>query len=297
MSPTVLRRLLLVLVVALAAWGGLVLRHRGRTDAPAGLTLPALSPDQVDDVTLGEGPEAVRLHRTGAAWTVNGLPASTGAVAAWLGAARDTSAESELIARSSGPHARLGLDSATARRLTVRAAGATLLDLYVGTRGPEFEGFYVRPVGEAASYVLRGDFAEGLARAADEWREKTVAGVAAGAIGSVMVRLGRSSMTLARTGGRWTLAGAPADSGKVAKYLGQFAEIRAAGFPGATDSLDFTSAERELVLQAPNGRMLESLVFDSTESGAFWVRTGDGVVYRLDGATVDRLTTGIGVVR
>lgn len=65
MSPTVLRRLVVVLVVALAAWGGLVLRNKGRTDAPAGLTLPALAPDQVDDVTLGDGPEAVRLHRTG----------------------------------------------------------------------------------------------------------------------------------------------------------------------------------------------------------------------------------------
>ena len=297
MSPAVLRRLVLVLVVALVAWGGLVLRNRGRTDAAAGLTLPALAPDQVDDVTLGQGPDAVQLHRTGTAWTVNGFPASAGAVAAWLATARDTSAESELIARSSGPHARLGLDSATARRLTVRAGGVTLLDLYVGARGPEFEGFYVRPVGDAASYLLRGAFAEGLARAADEWREKMVAGVPASGIGGVTVRLGRSSITLARTAGRWTLAGAPADSVKVARYLGQFAEIRAAGFPGATDSMDFSSAERELVLQAPDGRTLESLAFDSTESGAFWVRTGDGVVYRLDGATVDRLTTALGVVR
>ena len=50
-------------------------------------------------------------------------------------------------------------------------------------------------------------------------------------------------------------------------------------------------------MQGPDGRTLESLTFDSTESGAFWVRTGTGVVYRLDGATADRLTTAVGAVR
>lgn len=299
MSPTVLRRIALVLVVALAGWGALVLRNRNRTDAPAGLALPALPPAQVDDVILGAGAGQVHLVRGAAGWTVNGFPAAGPAVTAWLAAARDTLAQSELIARSAAPHARLGLDSATARRLTVRAGGQVLLDLLIGSRGPEFEGFYVRPATAPASYMLRGEFAEGLARGVDEWREKTILALAGERMGGVTVRLGRSVLPLVRSGGRWTVAGAPVDSAKVARYLGQFADVRAAGFPSAAeaDSLDFAAPEREVVVLGTDGRPLETLTLDSTASGGFWLRTAAGVVYRVDGATANRLTTALATLR
>lgn len=291
MSAAMLRRIILILAVAVLVWGGLALMKRSRTDSPAGLALPALPPSDVGQVFLGRGADTVLLTNAGSKWTVNGVPASQGAIAAFLLAASDSTARSELIARSANPHARLGVDTAQARRFTVTVAGKAVLDLLVGNRGPDFEGFYVRRPDEDAVYLLRGDFAEALARGMDEWRDREILAIAADSIGGITVRLGRENFSVARSAGRWTVGGAPGDSIKVARYLAQFGDVRASGYPDPAqlEALSFSPPEREVALLAPDGRTLERLELDSTEA-AFWLRNAAGVVYRIDRATADRLT-------
>lgn len=291
MSAVMLRRIILILAVAVLVWGGLALMSRSRTDSPAGLAMPALPPSEVEEVFLGRGADTVRLTNSGSRWAVNGVPASQGAITAFLLAASDSTARSELIARSANPHERLGVDTAQARRLTVTVAGRPALDLLVGNRGPDFEGFYVRRPDEDAVYLLRGDFAEALARGVEEWRDREILAVAADSIGGITVRLGRETYSVARSGRGWTVGGAPGDSIGIARYVAQFGDVRASGFPDPAQLAvpSFDPAEREVALLAPDGRMLERLEFDSTEA-AFWLRNAAGVVYRIDRATADRLT-------
>jgi hypothetical protein len=299
MSAAVLRRIAMVVLVAVLVWGALALFNRRRTDAPDGLPLPAVDVGTVEEIRFGGTTDTARVVRDSSGWSVNGYRASSDVVLGFLGALRDSSNRSELIARSTTPHARLGLDSATARHVTVRAGGKVVLDLLVGSRGPEFEGFYVRRPGEAPSFLLRGRFAEELGRSADDWREKTIAAIGADSITGVTVRLGRSTLTLAKGANGWTLGGSPADSAKVARYLGGFASLRAEGFPDPQDlaSITFSPAEREVALLGPGGRPLETLTFDSAATGAFWVRTAEGVIYRVSPAVADRVTTGVGAVK
>jgi hypothetical protein len=292
-SPQVLKRIALLLGVALLIWGALVLYARTRRDEAGGLALGRLAPVEVSEVTFRKGADTVHLVRQGGDWTVNGLPATARGVTTFLTALGDTTARSEVVAQSRGSHARLGVDSSTGRRLTIIVAGKPAVDLWIGNRGPDFEGFYVRPDGSDVVYLLRGTFAELTAQGVPEWREKQFVAIPADSVGKVDVGRGRSRWTLVRGAAGWTIAGRPADSTKVARFLGQFGGLRASGFPepAEMDSVDFSRPDRTLSLSTAEGRTLISLVFDSTHAGAFWVRRADGgPVYRVDQRLADLVT-------
>ncbi len=293
MSPKVLQRIALVLVFALGLWLALHFFSTGQRDDAGRLTLPALTPAGVDRISLVGKADSVILVKQERGWTVNGAPASAKAVQEFLDAAHDTSAGSELTAQSTASHARLGVDSASGRRLTISGAGAPLLDLVVGNRGPELNGFYVRRAGAADVYLLRGPFAETFARGESDWRERQLAEVKSDSIARVEVQRGKVHWTLTRSGTSWSLDGHPADSTKVARYLASFGDLRAAGFPDRMelDSISFAAPERAVTVTSTGGGVILSLVFDSTASGAFWVRPASGgPVYRLDGRTTALVT-------
>ncbi len=293
MSPKVVQRIALVLVLSVGLWLALrVIGTRARDDAGR-LSLPSLTPGDVDKITLVGAGDTVRLARQGDRWQANGFPASLQAVKEFLAAAGDSSAESELIAQSASSHARLGVDSVTGRRVAIEGGGKPLLDLVVGNRGPDFNGFYVRRSGELAVYLLRGRFAELLVPGQDQWRDRQVASIPADSIARIDVVRGKSRWSLNRAGKAWTVGAVPADSAKVARLLAQFGDIRATGFPDRAelDSLDFMAPERSLTLSDAAGQPLLALVFDSTASGAFWIRpVAGGPVYRLDGRTTELMT-------
>ncbi len=293
MSPKVLQRIALVLVFALGLWLALHFFSAGQRDDAGRLTLPALAPAGVDRISLVGKADSVILVKQGRGWSVNGAPASAKVVQEFLAAAHDSSAGSELIAQSTASHARLGVDSLSGRRLTIAGAGTIVLDLVVGNRGPELNGFYVRRAGAADVYLLRGQFAEMFARAESDWRDRQLAELQPDSITQVEVQRGKVRWTLSRSGTSWSLGGHPADSTKVARYLAIFGDVRAAGFPDRAelDSISFAAPERAITVTGPGGQVMLSLVFDSTASGAFWVRsTSGGPVYRLDGRTTALVT-------
>lgn len=293
MSSRVLLRLAVALGVALLAWVGLtLLRGRSRDDAGR-LALPPLSAATVSRIRLAGATDTAVLARVDDGWQVNGLPASSRAVTEFLAAAGDSTAQSEMTSESAASHARLGVDSASGKRLTIAdTSGDTLVDLIVGNRGPEFNGFYVRRAGAAEVYLLRGQFAEWLARGVSDWRDKQVATLRPDAVARIEVRLGRAGWALARSGAGWTIGRLGADSTRVARLLAQLGDVRALGFPDRAeqDSIDFRTAERSLAITDAAGASLLALELDSTPSGAFWARAASGAVYRLDARTAALLT-------
>jgi hypothetical protein len=293
MSPQVLKRIALLLAAALLVWGALAVYGRSRRDETGGLTLGRLAAAEVSEIAFRRGTDSVRLVRQGGEWLVNGFPASTRGVTTFLTSLGDSTARSEMVAQSRGSHVRLGVDSSSGRRLTITVAGKPVVDLWIGNRGPDFEGFYVRPEGSDAVYLLQGTFAELTTQGVPEWREKEFVALGADSIGKVEVGRGRHRWSLIRGSGGWSIGGQVADSTKVARFLGQFAGLFASGFPGPAemDSIDFDPPDRTLTLSAPGGRSLLALVFDSTHTGAFWVRrVAGGPVYRLDQRIADRMT-------
>jgi hypothetical protein len=293
MSAKVLQRIALALALALGLWLSLNLFAGRKRDDAGRLTLPALSAGTVDRISLVGAGDSVLIVKQGDAWLVDGLPASAKAVQEFLGASGDSTAESELTAQSTTSHARLGVDSVAGRRLTVAGGGTPLLELVVGNRGPDLEGFYVRRAGAVQVYRLRGRFAEMLARREGDWRDRQLAGVKADNIAKVEVQRGKARWTMTRSGAAWVIGNRPADSTKVARFLSIFGDLRATGFPDRSelDSIKFAPPERSITLSGATGQTILALVFDSTPSGAFWVRpTAGGPVYRLDGRATSLVT-------
>lgn len=293
MSPKLLQRLATALVVLVLLWLSLTFLRGRQRDDDGRLRLPVLSERGTARIRLASAADSIVISRQAGGWQVNGMPASSRAVQEFLAAASDSTATSEVAAQSPASHARLGVDTVAGRRLTVAdSAGATLLDLVVGNRGPEFNGYYVRRAGAPEVYLLRGSFAELLARGENDWRDRQVADLKPDAVARIEVRLGPGGWTLARAGSGWTIGTAAADSTRVARLLAQLGDLRAVGFPDRVelDSIDFGHPERSLTVLNAAGDSLLALVLDSTTSGAFWVRSAGGAVYRMDGRTTGLVT-------
>ncbi len=293
MSPVLLRRLAAILIVALVVWAGLARLRRSQTDRSIGVQLPALTPGATDTIRYAGPADTIVLARHEANWTVNGFPAARPVVTAFFRAVTDSSTRSELVAESAASHARLGVDSLKATHLTVRGGGATLLDLSFGSRGPDFDGFYVRQGEDPRVFLLRGTFANLTVQSLEEWRDKVMLAAAADSIGAVEVDRGRTHWRVERDGAGWRLAGAgAADSVKVRHYLTTFVSVPATGFPTAAqvDSAPFAPAERRVQLFGRGGAVLGRMDLDSMPWG-WMVRTTDGPGrYKLDQRTVEQLT-------
>jgi hypothetical protein len=285
MSSKVLLRIALVLMIALAAWALLAVLRRAATDSPVTFLLPHMAADSVETIEYLGRQDTIRLARQGEHWTVNGHPAAPKVVEAFFRAMADTTARSELVAQSAESHARLGVDSAAGKHLTVSGGGKKLLDIWFGSRGPDFEGFYVRHAGDNQVFLLRGTFADLTVQPLDDWREKQVLTLATDSVARIDVVRGKQSYSLARSGSAWTFAkGSAADSARVARFLTLFKELRATGFPTTSqaDSAKFAPAERKVTLFGAAGQPRAVLSLDSLPS-VFVLRIGDGgELYTLD---------------
>jgi uncharacterized protein DUF4340 len=290
MSSRMLLRIMLVLAVAIAAWGGLALLRRSSGDVTVGLALPRVRPDSAESISYVGPQDTVRLQRAGKGWTVNGHPAAPKVVETFFRSFADTSMRSELVAQSAESHGRLGVDSAAGKHLTVQGGGKTLLDLWFGNRGPDFEGFYVRQAGDNRVFLLRGTFADLTVQPLEDWRDRQVLTLLPDSVSRVEVMRGKQSYTLTRSGTLWNLArGGAADSTKVVRWLGLFRELRATSFPNPAqaDSAKFAPAERSVKLYGASGQPLASLALDSLPS-TFVMRVNDEAdLYTLDQRMTD----------
>jgi hypothetical protein len=282
MTRTQLIRAAAVLSAALVVWGVVELLTRGIGDETkvAELT-PGVNAQLVESVTIapaGTGEEAIRIERQGAGWLVNGYAASTEAVDGFLTELAKP-LTGELVARSASSHARMGVDSANGRLVSVRQGGATVAALVVSREGRSWETVFARPEQKNEVYLVRGSVASMFGRKLADWRDKRIVAVEPDSIGRVEIERGRSRTVLTRGDSAWSFAdGQRADSGAVARLVGEFRALVAQGdafaSPAQGDSIDFSRPERRVTLSARDGRPLAAIVLDSTASG-FWVRRDD----------------------
>jgi Domain of unknown function (DUF4340) len=291
MSKRALLRTLAVLGALVVLWGGFALFQKSMSDAPVTLVLPKLTIADVDRIELTRPTDTIRLLRSAGAWTVNGHPADQSAVADFVGALADSSATSELIARSASSHGRLGVDS-TGRRIVFAKGDQVLLDVVAGSDTRSYQSTYLRRDSEPEVYLYRGKLATFTNRALDQWRNRQIASVKRDDIDRIEIGHGSRTVTIARADSGWTVGHARADSAAVGRLLTALADIRAISFatPAQTDSLDFTKPRLRLTVLGHGADTLLALVADSAASG-YWVRrAGSTEAYQVDFWRMNQLT-------
>jgi uncharacterized protein DUF4340 len=298
MSPSQLRIIMIGLVALLVLWGGSELLSRGSDRMTGSLALAVVPDSLVDSITLIKGRDSILLTRDkGTTWSVNGHRAAVSAVSDLLHALKDTT-RPELVAQDPSSFARLSVDSATGRWVTLRGRGKERLALVVGGRGPDYQSLYVRRPGDRHVYLWRGQLAALVDRGADDWRDKRIAALEPDSIGGLEVERGTDRYALRRTGKTWALSVGKVDSAAVARYLERLRAIMAQGFvaPHEADSVRAARAKtRRLLVRGARGDVLLSLAFDSTTTG-YLVRHLAGVggegatIYRMNSWDVDGVT-------
>jgi hypothetical protein len=291
MSAKALLRALVTLGALVVLWGAFVLFRGSFSDTATRLTLPALSPDEVDAIEIVAAAETLRFARSGAAWTVNGAAADAEQVRKLVAAVADSAVTSELVARNPASHARLGVDSA-GRRLVLRKGGDALLDLVIGSPGGGFLSVYARQADADEVYQVRGSLGGMVGRDAASWRDRRIAALVADSVGRIAIRHGAVETVLARAGDAWLVGEAPADSGAVRRLLGALADITAIGFASAAedDSLDFETPDRRLTVFGRGADTLLDLLVDSTQAGFRARAVPRPDVFQLDFRRVHELT-------
>ncbi|HYX81577.1 MAG TPA: DUF4340 domain-containing protein [Gemmatimonadales bacterium] len=289
-------KLLAGVVAALLAFWGITALLPSRTDrASADFRIPRVAVDSVTTITITTPVDTIALARAAnrGAWTVNGLAASRAKVEDLIGTFGEP-VRPELVAHSRTSFARLGVDSTASRRLRVFDRQRVLVDLIVSAKGVGFEGTFVRLPGDSAVYSWSGRLGELVRRTFDDWRDNVIAQVTTDSVRRIDVTRGARRYSLTRNGGRWFLAGTPADSGATVRLVDAFKTVTASGFPTRAQ-LDSAfrpkdRIERHVALYGNAGAPLLALDFDST-SGAFWVRrAGNETIYRLNSWEADQLT-------
>lgn len=298
MSASTLLRGLALLAALLIVWGALRVFRGGVGDTPTGLEVPRLTAADVDRVLI-EAADTARIERAAAGWAVNGHEAAADKVTDLISAITDTGLSTELVARSAGSHARLGVDSASGRRVRFLKGDRVLLDLVLGNQGRAYQTAYVRRAGEDEVYLLRGRLAAIVDADVDGWRDRRIGGVTGDSVFGLRLERGGRATALTRAEGGWRLGGAPADSAAVAQLLSRLAEITASGFAteAQADSLDFDRPDRRLVVTGSRGDTLLGLAFDSAAGGIWARRLTGGPVFRLDSWRFDELTPADSVFR
>lgn len=280
-------------VMGLALLWGLSRLLTSGTDRPgANFRLPSVAPDSVDTITVTTRAETVVVTRVPSGWTVNGFAAATMAVQELFAALQDTS-RPEVVARSSGSYARLGVDTPNARHLTITGDGRSLLDLMVSEQQPDAGGAYVRKAADSAVYTWPGRLGQIVRRAVDDWRDKVIATLIPDRVERVTIERGQRRHSIWRRDSAWAFTtGSPADSAAVARLLERFRTVTASGFPTRPqlDSAFRGPVERRVSLLASSDSLLVALEFDSTATGFWTRRSGGDTVYRMALWEADQLT-------
>jgi hypothetical protein len=291
MSTEQLKRLAISLGILLLLWASLSFLRRSGGDRVDGFRPTRFDRTAVTAIVIAKPPASVTLARNGTEWTVNGMPAAPEQVDQLLADLVDSTATGEVVAENRSSHARLGIDSASAKRVTVRAGDAVLLTYLVGNRGSSYESVYLRREHEDRVYQVKSRLAEAAERPVDDWRDKRILTLASDRISGVDVTRGRSSYSVDRAASGWTLGTVAADSGAVSRWITQLASLSASGFPtpAQADSADFSKPDRSLRIRGRTGQVLGSLAFDSISGGFLVRRDGQATIFRIETYTADQI--------
>jgi hypothetical protein len=299
MTPRQLKRIAIALGAALVLWGLSEVLSGSGDKLGGDFSLPALNQEDVDTVAIYRTSDTIVLaKRSATEWTVNGRPAALDAVES-LFKALSESTVAELAATSRASHSRMGIDSASGKRVRFVKGSRVVAELVVGNRGPGYQGAYVRNAGADEVYLIRGDLPNVVERWVDEWREKRIAEVEPDSVQEIRVERGGRRYSLRRSGTGWEFqGGVAADTGEVRRMLDEYRSLRAGGFPTAAqeDSVDFSRPDRKVVLIGRSGTLLE-LLFDSLGYN-WWAKRSDGeIVYRIDSWRINQLAPADSILR
>lgn len=284
MNPKQLKRILLVLGVAVVLWIVAELLGGKTNDMETAFVLPALQLSAVDEVTLTKPSVTLTLRRVeDTVWTVNGHAASFNEVDELFSALADSS-RAEMVATGATVHGRMGVDSAQGIFVRFMAGEEVLASVVFGKRGRAYNTRYVRLDGEDFVYQYSGPLAGLVDQNEDDWRNKNIVSIEPDSVGSIVANRGSNRFSLVRGEEGWLLGQNEAtDSASVARLLNQYRSLSASGFASEeeADSVEFDRPDARVTLLGIEGDTLTSLVFDSTDA-AFWVREeAGGITYRI----------------
>lgn len=299
MTARQLKRVAAALVAALVLWGLAEVFSGSRDELGGDFSLPTLNREDVDTVVIYRTSDTIVLaKRSAREWTVNGRPAAPDAVES-LFQALSESAVAELAATNRASHSRMGIDSASGKRVRFVKGNRLLAEFLVGNRGPGYQGAYVRNAGADEVYLVRGNLGDVVERYIDEWRDKRIAEIQPDSVQEIRVERGNRRYALRRRDGSWELqSGASADTAQVRRMLDEYRNLRAGGFPTAAqeDSVNFARPDRRVVLIGKSGPLLD-LLFDSLGYN-WWAKKAQGeIVYRIDSWRLNQLVPSDSVLR
>lgn len=294
MSQETLKRLVGALIVALVVWGVMSLASGSgwKAEAPAELSglFTALDDSSSIDVVRFSGPggAGVELRRSGAAWTVDGLPADSAMVARLVSALAEAEV-GELVARNATNHARMGLAGDSTHRMEVEAGDFTGA-LLVGDQGSRYGTTYVRLPDADEVHLVDADLSAPARRPLDDWRSKRIVAVDTAAVARLAVERDGAAYVLERADTTWTFEdGAAADAQAVRSLLGELRDLRADGFLAEGDSVAALPEGGSVVAATADGTTLAAVRVGSGD-GDRWARTeGDATTYRIASYRLDRL--------
>ena len=286
MSDRLLKSLLIVLAVLVAAWAA-VRFLGGDRDEPqsAPFSLGSSATLTFDSVIIASSEDTLRLLRAGEVWTVNGYEAlaETGAS---LKRALEQGNVGPLVSRNPENHERLGVSESAARQMTFYSGGALQLKLFIGRRGRAYDQAYVRRDDEDETYTLRGSLISLASRGVDDWRDKIIVEFDRGMVERVELDYPGESLAVNREDAGWRIepSGAAADSGEVSNMLTLLAGLRAIGFAAdaVADTLSWEPPTGRVRIVGFGGAELGDLVFlDRGDVGAYVRWAGSPVVYTI----------------
>lgn len=276
-----------------AAYGATLLAGGSDGGDGGGPVVRALAPaagEELDSVRIERPGRTTVLRNGDAGWRVDGWPADSGEIAD-LRAALSGGASPELASTNAANHARMGVDSASARRLVLMPREGEPVRLLVGDEGPYAPSAYVRLPGSAEVYLLGGELPRLVRQGGRAWRDRTMVRVDTGRVDALRLRRSGEAWELRRRDGGWRVDGRPADTARVRELLSRLDGLSATDF--AADTVRLGTVARSLVALSSAGDTLAALRMEQIGTEAvprFRVRArGLDHLYEITGTVADRV--------
>lgn len=184
------------------------------------------SPDAVDEVRIddGESGRSVTLNRDGDTWRLaDGLPADHGRLETLLDKLAGLQAGWP-VATSTAAASRFEVtEDAHQRRLILRADGAAIAELFLGT-SPGYQRVHARRADDSATFSIELANHE-VPATADQWLDKSLLQPRGDIAGAAR----QGAWTLTRGDEGWLVDDAPADQEAAARVIRRLSELRVAG--------------------------------------------------------------------
>ncbi|MCE2422360.1 MAG: DUF4340 domain-containing protein [Gemmatimonadetes bacterium] len=238
------------------------------------------------DIRADGSDSTTRIRARPGGWTIDGFMADQASIDDVL--EEFPFSATDLQSHNPANHARLGVAD-DGRRVTFRTDDGAESAFLLGNAVRRGSGYYARLPESDEVYRMDSRLGGPLARARDDWRQRTITRVDTSLVGSVtLVRDGRTVVLSRSPDGGWLADGAVPDTevaAAIGRSVGQLTTVFASGFPGdkVAAAADFAGATRSADVRDMNGDgqlLLLRLMREDPEatSGEWLVLVGEGAV-------------------